>query len=792
MNETKRDSARFQQLTVLLRSRISVDQRIAAQHELLELAQRLFDTGNDDLIARLQTHHRLAVTYLELGEDLKALAVARRLFEKLEDPRFTQEAINTVQPVARIEARERMLEVTDRLVRLEAGNPRAAVLHANQLKRNRAPIPSQFAVLKKALETNPDNQGLLTSALRCAAGNIRVPEIEAEAEEYGKRLVELYPTPGHFFLYGRLLLVRGKQQEAFAAFDRIGPRVDAATLGPLKGPLVEMCAACNRNYYCSAPSELDALKVTLAASRQRLEAFLKADTALTAQEFAGVIGKLMPVKILLFEFARQAKVDVALGDHFGTFDLNAYVALADSLTEHVLLLFEHALSPAVISGPSKSETGLFKLAKDYCAFLLQLGDAARARKTLEPLAPLGAVPRLGMLLRDISAFDDFERGGKAVREVVRAQSSATLHRMAQWEAWASAQNLSRRVIATTPKREIVYSVVQTDGSLQQGSYRQDAYDFETVNAAVKLRESELLIGPGGLLLEAHPIHGRYPPTLPAVIDRSTHSALIRPPETTSVVEEPVVLFANNDAVRVPSYGHWLMFLLNRVNAAIDHGLLANRKLLMPAELSGWMKETLRLIGIVEEQIIFYPRGQEMSVRDALVVSTLDFSSSDLYRSLRARIRQGAGVEIVDWKNSAAPFVFLSRKAQLRRMLLDEDKICALAQKLGYTIVSPETLSIADQVRLFSNAAAVVGPGGSAFANVLYCEDGARILCLKGEEKVSPFVLDLAVANNLDFRWLLGRSIPSLVRHMHPLDAPFRVDIDDLERQLVWAKEAAQR
>lgn len=76
--------------------------------------------------------------------------------------------------------------------------------------------------------------------------------------------------------------------------------------------------------------------------------------------------------------------------------------------------------------------------------------------------------------------------------------------------------------------------------------------------------------------------------------------------------------------------------------------------------------------------------------------------------------------------------WISRKKQYRkgqRRLLNEADIEALFLEHGFETVFPEDMSFTEQVKLFSEAEMIAGPGGSAFMNIVFALPDARVLIL---------------------------------------------------------------
>lgn len=73
-------------------------------------------------------------------------------------------------------------------------------------------------------------------------------------------------------------------------------------------------------------------------------------------------------------------------------------------------------------------------------------------------------------------------------------------------------------------------------------------------------------------------------------------------------------------------------------------------------------------------------------------------------------------------------LFLRRSGKSRQMT-NAEEVEALVQQFGFDTVEPETLSFAEQVRLFSCADVVLGQGGAAFGNIIFAPKGCHVIIL---------------------------------------------------------------
>jgi capsular polysaccharide biosynthesis protein len=274
-----------------------------------------------------------------------------------------------------------------------------------------------------------------------------------------------------------------------------------------------------------------------------------------------------------------------------------------------------------------------------------------------------------------------------------------------------------------------------------------------------------------------------------VISQGRHGARLRVAQDTVRIGEPVVVLGNNDASRLANYFHWTILILSRVLLLAEQGYLRNRRLLLPREITRWMRETLGLIGIDETMILYYGREETLELADAMVVSPIQTPSRALLRSLRARLWTAAGVAADNRLDPGGELLFMVRRNQVKRMILPFDAICDVAEGAGFRLVAPEELTVTEQVKLFAGARAIAGPVGAAFTNMLFGPDGLKVLPLMKEESLYPSFNDLAIGLDQRFRWCLGKTEALWLENGHDLiQAPYVMNLDVLAEQLHWAAQ----
>jgi len=170
------------------------------------------------------------------------------------------------------------------------------------------------------------------------------------------------------------------------------------------------------------------------------------------------------------------------------------------------------------------------------------------------------------------------------------------------------------------------------------------------------------------------------------------------------------------------YGHWLVDALPRL--MIDFPLDPSLIVLIPARSHNFHYETLSLLGIPAERI-FTPRKRVVHIPDLHLCVTSEGTVRPhitLIHRLAAALRASAGVaEPVHQRR-----LYVSRANQ-KRAIVNESELLPILERFSFEIVTPESLSVVEQVRLFSQASVIVGAFGSGMLNSIFAKPGALVL-----------------------------------------------------------------
>lgn len=219
--------------------------------------------------------------------------------------------------------------------------------------------------------------------------------------------------------------------------------------------------------------------------------------------------------------------------------------------------------------------------------------------------------------------------------------------------------------------------------------------------------------------------GRLVPALSKdVWGETLHSAFtrLRLPKPTRLEGKTLSLITPEAAT---NYHHWTMDLMPRAGLALraGHALASFDHILVKDRGLPYQKEGLRKLGLDENRLIHVGDNDHYQA-DLLVVPAVRHDNTrdglnDLLFTRHLYLPEEPS------RAAATRRLYLSRHDASFRRLLNENELLPLLEKYHFEIVSMSGLSVQEQARLFSEASAVVGPNGSAFANLVYANPACR-------------------------------------------------------------------
>jgi capsular polysaccharide biosynthesis protein len=109
--------------------------------------------------------------------------------------------------------------------------------------------------------------------------------------------------------------------------------------------------------------------------------------------------------------------------------------------------------------------------------------------------------------------------------------------------------------------------------------------------------------------------------------------------------------------------------------------------------------------------------------------------------------------------STSKRLYVSRARCGRRHLQNEAECQPILERYGFETVYPEELTFVEQISLFHQAEAILGPHGAAFANLAFCKKGTKVVEIFNEGWRPEIFWQLSETMELDHYCLFGKTPP---------------------------------
>ncbi len=173
-----------------------------------------------------------------------------------------------------------------------------------------------------------------------------------------------------------------------------------------------------------------------------------------------------------------------------------------------------------------------------------------------------------------------------------------------------------------------------------------------------------------------------------------------------------------------NYYHWMTDVLPRWQLLEAAGLVDPQTTLVVPKLNqSYQRDSLDFINpglrLREFDGENY-RFEELYFLSAL--NPINFSSSRNIEWMRKRFCADEPTP-----NAEPGRLYISRRQARSRRFLNEEEFFSFLEERGFKIVCLESLSLAQQIRLFRNASCVIAPHGAGLTNMMFMPPGSKIL-----------------------------------------------------------------
>jgi capsular polysaccharide biosynthesis protein len=181
-----------------------------------------------------------------------------------------------------------------------------------------------------------------------------------------------------------------------------------------------------------------------------------------------------------------------------------------------------------------------------------------------------------------------------------------------------------------------------------------------------------------------------------------------------------------------NYYHWMIDSLPRL--LLVQTLCPGCRVLMPAPVADFVRTSAALLGFTD--LVLLQKGETLREADLIIpehTTPPGYQHPAVLRELR---KQLVGAVYKDAR-MPKPYrkVYISRRSQRVRRLVNEDEIMALLKHHAYEVWEFEGMSLVEQVKLMSETKTLMSLHGAGLTNMLFLPAGAQVAELLNADKI---------------------------------------------------------
>lgn len=207
---------------------------------------------------------------------------------------------------------------------------------------------------------------------------------------------------------------------------------------------------------------------------------------------------------------------------------------------------------------------------------------------------------------------------------------------------------------------------------------------------------------------------------------------------------------------------WMVEILPRIGLLEKHELHRDLKLVFSRPLTSWQWQTLALLGIPKERVVSLREFAPVAFDRAVVPITSLYEIPNLAAIRFVRERLLARGRTAGATRHARRLYISRSSLALHRRLVNEEQVEAHFRSRGFKVVSPERMSIADQINAFADAEIIAGPAGAWCSNIVFASPGARVVVFGPVDHQGQMFQLIGSVASVRYCAVIGRTVPSML------------------------------
>ncbi|MCW8306169.1 glycosyltransferase family 61 protein [Acidiphilium sp. PA] len=214
-----------------------------------------------------------------------------------------------------------------------------------------------------------------------------------------------------------------------------------------------------------------------------------------------------------------------------------------------------------------------------------------------------------------------------------------------------------------------------------------------------------------------------------------------------------------------NYYHWLILFLPKLHPKMIDTVLEQSHGKMPTIIFPPLTDSFHIESVEAITKILAMPYVVPDLCDHISVNTLIYPIPErsigltphpLVREMLLLLRH----ELLDPSYDHFEKIFISRRDTKNRIISNEHDIATALESRGFQVVTLTSMSLREQITIFSNARFVVGQHGAGLTNIGFCNEGTKILELHNPSYQNWCYRRLSAISNLDYGFIFGIESPA--------------------------------
>lgn len=236
------------------------------------------------------------------------------------------------------------------------------------------------------------------------------------------------------------------------------------------------------------------------------------------------------------------------------------------------------------------------------------------------------------------------------------------------------------------------------------------------------------------------------------------------------------------------YFHWMVDVLPRLEILQRQGIdwAEIDWFLVNSCQSAFQRQTLEILGIPLHKILESDRHPHIRAEQLIVpsfASYMGWLSEHGLKFLREAFLPKAMA--LYGETNYPERIYISRAKAKYRKIFNETELTDVLSQYGFVSVCLESMTFLEQVALFANAKVVVAPHGSGLTNLIFCNQGTKVVEIFSPQYIRQYFWVIGQQLNLEYYYLIGAAFRCYtlrqLMYPSPLTEDILVDISNFQK-----------